>query len=1011
VLFADHVINQMPMLSGAGQCDLICHLFQQSSSMVPKSMRNVAFHQPWLAASKLRVEYSGKEEKSFVVKNAIGNTVVQAVVSGMTAARIPERLVIETAKARMPIRINSDALYAVFNDIGVNYGAYHRGVRELYASSTESLARIDVAAGAAGHARNGYYLHAGVLDAAFQTAAGVLLARAAEDNCGEVALPLMVPLGIDAIHLYKYLQDAAYYAHVTPYAETMIVDDVMACNVDIYDMLGNPVISVVKLQMRRLPQQANTTPAPRRLDSVLATVTAEPPRFFAHGWSALPDIDPATTALSGSSWLLLGAPDASEYALAEQLSALGINCMLVPYEHYAQADIDALRQLFSRINAIDGILFFGDVELHVEQGSRDATGDMSTMQRLFNLFKAISAHGRENAQFKRLRVVRVARQLFEHAATVLDSRRALATGFLRSARVEFPLLDVRQLDLGDVTPDKAAAAVVAEMRAPGTVLDDGPEILCYQGHRLSQDIVPMQLTASRNREAVFNAAKTFWIIGGTSGVGRLLSYHLASHYQSRLVISGSRQLPDITEYDTYLEQHDAEDAIAATIRQLRKLEAMGAQVRYVRMDVRSADAIRVALDTIRASALTLNGVYFSALQLDDRMIVQKDWPGYRNMMDMRVFGLRELIRQTQDYELDFFVMFSSVAGLIGNLGQSDYSATDAYMDALPYELCRAQGGQRYRSIQWGAWSLGQQVSDTVLDHLKRNGMTHVTPEPGMAALEEFLLSDRISAAFVPGTESAAKLAHNLFHLRQGSATRSKSRAAKSDPALQKNATQQTQAIPNPPVQQAAANTASAGENHTMSNPHNRPMAEINSSQMQMLLEEFERQRDMFLRLCENQNALLSGSLDNLQSAPVQYAVSAPDAPAPQRMAPVAVAHMGYRVETPAPVQQTAAPQPAPQPVAPPPVPVAAAPVVAAAKQGRPENLHDYIAALMARTLNIEVSEIDPDQNIMELGADSMTAMSLVKEVETTYNIELPATLLFEYSTMNELVEYLKTEIE
>jgi acyl carrier protein len=55
-------------------------------------------------------------------------------------------------------------------------------------------------------------------------------------------------------------------------------------------------------------------------------------------------------------------------------------------------------------------------------------------------------------------------------------------------------------------------------------------------------------------------------------------------------------------------------------------------------------------------------------------------------------------------------------------------------------------------------------------------------------------------------------------------------------------------------------------------------------------------------------------------------------------------------------------------------------------------------------------DIDPDQNIMELGADSMTAMSMVKELETRYSIELPATLLFEYSTLNELVDFLKTEI-
>ena len=122
------------------------------------------------------------------------------------------------------------------------------------------------------------------------------------------------------------------------------------------------------------------------------------------------------------------------------------------------------------------------------------------------------------------------------------------------------------------------------------------------------------------------------------------------------------------------------------------------------------------------------------------------------------------------------------------------------------------------------------------------------------------------------------------------------------------------------------------------------------------------------------------------------------------MAPAPVAVAPAPEPTPAPVVQEVAPVPTPAEVVTPVADVAPAP------QGRPTNLRDYVSALMARSLEIHIDDIDPDQNIMELGADSMTAMSLVKEVETMYTLELPATLLFEYSTLNELVEYLKTEI-
>ena len=80
------------------------------------------------------------------------------------------------------------------------------------------------------------------------------------------------------------------------------------------------------------------------------------------------------------------------------------------------------------------------------------------------------------------------------------------------------------------------------------------------------------------------------------------------------------------------------------------------------------------------------------------------------------------------------------------------------------------------------------------------------------------------------------------------------------------------------------------------------------------------------------------------------------------------------------------------------------------EQGLPANLFEFVRYLMAKAVEMPETDIDPDQNIMELGADSMTAMSMVKEMETRYSIELPATLLFEYSTLNELVEFLTEEV-
>ena len=218
----------------------------------------------------------------------------------------------------------------------------------------------------------------------------------------------------------------------------------------------------------------------------------------------------------------------------------------------------------------------------------------------------------------------------------------------------------------------------------------------------------------------------------------------------------------------------------------------------------------------------------------------------------------------------------------------------------------------------------------------------------------------------------------------------------------------------------------------MSNTSPKVDVTVSGSQLQILMSEFEKQREMLLKLCETQNVLLAGAVGGMDATvlppvavtspvPVPIQVPVPAAPviapppvsepAPVAAAPVVdnTAEIEKFLESAATPLTPTAPDAAPVPK---PEPEQIQPPVAAADAGQdaPTDLFGYMRSLMAKAIEMPESDIDPDQNIMELGADSMTAMSLVKEVEVRYNIELPATLLFEYSTLNELVDFLREEI-
>ena len=984
VIFRDHVVHKMPMLSGAGQCDLICHLHTTSFDHPPKCLRNLSFHQPWLSNSKLTATFDGKLEKSFSVTDAKGRVVFKGHSTSQTASEVPVKVQIKDVEQRLPHSYSGETVYQLFNDCGIEYGPFHSKIISMRASENEVLAHLRPPETNPAHWTRGYYLHPGILDSAFQATLGLLLAKM-ERKDADQTIPVMVPIGIESICIYKFLQGGEYISHVTLDNESGsdVSNDIISCNITICNAEGIPCVGIRKLQVRRMPASKKQ---PQR--SKLHTVneadhhnqTAE---FFNLAWQENPVSE---TSLQPSRWLVLGSPTAVEQRIATELADTGVDTLLVPFNHYKDASQEDLQNIFASAESVDGILFCGDYEQPI---TCDDAADTHTMGILYRIFRAIISHTRKHKDYKKIRFIRMTRnacQIEGHEGE-FDIRKSVSTGFLRSVRIEFPLLDIRQVDLGNTHDDYVAASIRNELIAKGGDTGEKPEVLYRDGKRFSLEAESVKLTVDHDREATFNSEKTFWIIGATSGVGQVLARYLASRYKAGLVLSGSRELPDPAEYDKYANTHS--DSITETIKSIREIEALGSRVTYIRTDVRDADSIRASLETISKTQPALNGVYFSALQLDDKMILQKDWAGYRNMMEMRVNGVHELVRQVTPFQPEFFVLFSSMSGLTGNIGQSDYGASCAYMDAIPF-VQPVNSACRFISIQWGAWELGQQVSDIVMESMQRNGFLHITGQLGMEALEKLILSNKKSIAFVPGSMDARHIASNINSLRQGL-----------------NANMNSLQQDKKPKPERSHAVKPAQEEITMSSVMKEtPTTVTSSGNIQLLTSEFEKQRAMLMQLFESQNALLSGAMGNVSlQIPAVEMVQAV-----QLETPVEVYQPVIQEVTPTP---SMAPDPAPPVITPEPEQAPPAAVESPAPStdtDKPVDLYDYVRSMMAKAVEMHETDIDPDQNFMELGADSMTAMSMVKDMETRYDIELPATLLFEYTTLNELVEFLQNEI-
>jgi acyl carrier protein len=180
--------------------------------------------------------------------------------------------------------------------------------------------------------------------------------------------------------------------------------------------------------------------------------------------------------------------------------------------------------------------------------------------------------------------------------------------------------------------------------------------------------------------------------------------------------------------------------------------------------VADPDGVSHALAAIQSSLPPLRGVIHAAGVVDDRMLVHQQWARFERVMAAKILGSWNLHLQTRELPLDFFVLFSTVASLLGSAGQSNHAAANAYMDALA--SFRTKHGLPALSINWGPWAdVGAAVDLGVTERLAKQGIEAIPPADGLKAFEALLLR----AARDPGANPQAGVVPMLWplYLSQG----------------------------------------------------------------------------------------------------------------------------------------------------------------------------------------------------------------------------------------------------
>ena len=243
---------------------------------------------------------------------------------------------------------------------------------------------------------------------------------------------------------------------------------------------------------------------------------------------------------------------------------------------------------------------------------------------------------------------------------------------------------------------------------------------------------------------VWKSGGVYLITGGAGGLGLLFAKEIAHQAPgARLVLSGRSVLSREKE------------------QELEAIAALGAEVEYLQADVADRAAVEELLAKIRDRYGKLDGILHSAGALRDGFLLRKQAEEFEEVLSPKVKGVVNLDEASLEQELELFVLFSSISGAFGNVGQADYAAANGFLDEYAaYRNRLAQEGKRQGrtiSINWPLWADGgMQMGAARMGEMQRHGFIPLSTQSGIAAFYQAIASLQSQLLVVAGEKQKVR---------------------------------------------------------------------------------------------------------------------------------------------------------------------------------------------------------------------------------------------------------------
>ncbi len=606
--------------------------------------------------------------------------------------------------------------YTKMLELGLNYGPQFQTIESLNYSQTEVLTRLRTN----GDIR-GFHIPPTLLDGALHSLAVGLL----HENDGN----LFLPVGISSVRFFQPIENEVY-CHAT-WKENE--GKIRTADLTLFTESGQVVAEIKNLQVQQVSIAALRQMSGGGSERLVYELAWENFRL------------PASET-SGKSWLVIGEGDGNPRTgkIAGQLREEGhhvIELALVKQANLEQVAESCFKmcgqspenwtKLFEK-NSADipftpsGIAWVfanrDQAATEEESNSGFAQGTQDNCTGLLNLINTLTERGQRRIECGMQLITTDA--IASGGETKLKAWQTQYWGLGRVIGAEQPEFRCRLIDVtGDEGENTETISAIVDILLTET-RDNQFAIRGGQFH-----VPRMQKIASRKQAAASfsaNPAGSYLITGGLGMLGRQAAKWLADKGAKQIVLV-SRRTPD-----------EATQAFLDSIS-----SETGCEIVVQSVDLGSSEDVATLLKRFGSELNSLSGVIHAAGVLDDGLISEQTWERFEKVLAPKVIGAKLLDKLTRSFELDFFVLYSSAASVLGSPGQSNYATANAFLDGLAWQ--RRSQGLPATSINWGPWTEGMADDERILKRLSLQGITPLTISEAHDAMGKILSSDIVQA--------------------------------------------------------------------------------------------------------------------------------------------------------------------------------------------------------------------------------------------------------------------------